>query len=331
MTELRARVAELEAALAHCEEERLKREQEWLGYTKAIAGLSKPSVPETVSFESVLEEEEEAIEEEVTADRLKREARGHEVFLALRSLFVAEGIEGYDLLSSGLVEEGATGPVVMRILDQMRRPVGSLTAERLRLEGSEAGHTLTLIFEKGYERRGGMKLPFQGDERRIVLPAVDPRPWMESMPELFENEKLELPVDDGKWPVEKVRRRINELLREDAPEGKYFRLHTLSGVTNELLREVHLEERDAEDRILRRLFADSLQLERLEHGIRMTLESGAQVRGDEKLPFLGGKLRIFLPGARIEGWCDGQLPGLPKPADEPGERSDERGKGADGN
>ena len=44
--------------------------------------------------------------------------------------------------------------VVLRVLDGMRRPVGSLTAERLRLEGSESGHTLTLVFEQGYATVG---------------------------------------------------------------------------------------------------------------------------------------------------------------------------------
>ena len=317
---LQARVNELEKALAHCEEERLRREKEWLGYTRAIAGLSRPTVPENVSFESVLAKEEESIEQHKTAERIAAESRGHEVFLALRSLFVAEGIDGYDLLESGLVQDGATGPVVVRLLDQMRRPVGSLSARRLRLEGSQSGHTLTLVFEEGYERRSGMKIPFgggtladlSGSVRRIVLPSVNPKPWMESMPELFEKKKLELPTDDGKWDLVKVKRRLNELLREDAA-GSYYRLNTYAGVTEKALRVVHLEERDPEGRIERRFFADSMRFEALESGIRITLESGAQIRGTEKLPFLGDRFQIFLPGARLDGWCDGVLPGLLKP------------------
>ena len=317
---LRLRFADVQRALTQCEEERLEREREWLGYTKAIAGLSRPNIPETVSFESVLEGEESAQQEERAEEIAALEARGHEVFLAMRSLFVAEGIEGYDILRTGYVRDGATGPVVLRVLDGMRRPVGSLTAERLRLEGSESGHTLTLVFEQGYERRGGIKIPFEGGTlgnlsnsvRRIVLPNVDPKPWMEAMPELFERKKVELPVDDGRWNGTEVRRRLNELLHEDTTHGN-FHLHSLSGVVDNRLREVHLEERDREDRVLRRLFADFMELQVLESGIRITLESGAQVRGEEKLPFLGGRYQIFLPDARLEGWCDGRLPGLPKP------------------
>ena len=33
--------------------------------------------------------------------------------------------------------------------------------ERLRLRGSRAGRTLTLVFEEGYERRGGRIFPFE--------------------------------------------------------------------------------------------------------------------------------------------------------------------------
>lgn len=319
LEELRIRFADLQQALTECEEERLQREKEWLGYTRAIAGLSRPTVPETVSFQSVLEGEEKAIAEERAVELAALEARGREVFLALRSLFAAEGIEGYDLLRTGFVQDGATGPVVLRILDGMRRPVGSLTADRLRLEASEASHTLTLVFESGYERRGGLRIPFEGGNlndlsggvRRIVLPNVNPKPWMEAMPELFEREKLELPVDDGLWEVDKTRRRLNDLLREDTTHGNY-QLHSTSGIVDGRFREVHVEERDRDDRVIRRLFADFMRLEVLGSGIRLTLESGAQVRGEEKLPFLGGRYRIFLPNARLDGWCDGTLPGLPR-------------------
>lgn len=314
---LEERLAQLEQELARAENDRLAREREWLGYTRTISGLSDSVIPVEVAFRSSLEEEALVQEEEKTVERLAQESRSHEVFVALRSLFTAEGIEGYDFLEAGLVEDGWTGPVVLRMMDQMRRPVGSLSAARLRLEGSQSGHTLTLVFEEGYERRGGRKIPFEGGTlqdlsgavRRIVLPSVDPQPWQEALPELFGEREAESQLDDGTWNLTTVQLRMNELLREDAASGHY-RLRSIGGVRDNVLRTVHLEQRDSEDRIIRRLFADKLTLEVLDQGVWITFLSGAQIRGDEKLPFLDGRYRIFLPGARIDAWRDGRLPGL---------------------
>jgi len=319
---LKARTVELERELARMEEERLVRETEWLGYTRVISGLSGTVIPADVVFKSTLEAEQQAVEEVRSAERLALESRSHEVSIALRSMFVAEGIEGYDFLEAGLVGDGFTGPVVLRMLDQMRRPIGSLSAARLRLEGSDTGHTLTLIFEEGYERRGGRKLPFEGGTlgdlscavRRIVLPSVDPRPWKEALPELFKQGGVEQSINDGKWDITAVRLRINELLREDAAAGHYS-LHSVGGIRDEVLHGVHLERRDREGRITRRFFADSMRLSTLEKGVWITLEDGAQLRGDEKLPFMNGRFRIFVSGARLDAWCDGHLPGLQLPVE----------------
>ncbi len=316
--------AKLEAELARLEEERVVRETEWLVYTRAISGLSDSVIPASVDFKSDLEEEQQAVDQKRTAERIALESRSHEVFVALRSLFVAEGIEGYDFLEAGLVGDGYTGPIVLRMMDQLRRPVGSLSAARLRLEGSEAGHTLTLIFEEGYERRGGMKLPFKGGTlqdlsgavRRIVLPSVDPGPWMEALPELFAKQAEPVELNDGKWNLRDVKTRLNELLREDVAAGHY-RLRSVGGIRDNVFQTVHLVQWDVENRIVRRFFADQLRLEVLERGIQLTLESGAQIRGEEKLPFLDGRFRIYLPGVRMDAWCDGRLPGLraePAPA-----------------
>lgn len=314
---LKLRLAQLEQELARVEEDRVAREREWLGYTRAISGLSNSVIPVEVVFRSTLQEEAVAQEKKKSVERLAQESRSHEAFITLRSLFVSEGIEGYDFLEAGLVEDGWTGPVVLRMLDQMRRPVGSLSAARLRLEGSQSSHTLTLIFEEGYERRGGRKIPFEGGSlqdltgavRRIVLPSVDPGPWQEALPELFGEAQDAGPIDDGTWDLTVVQLRLNELLREDAAAGHY-RLRSIGGIRDSVFQAVHLEQRDSEGHIIRRLFADKLTLEVLDQGVWITLLGGAQIRGDEKLPFLGGRYRIFLPGARIDAWRDGRLPGL---------------------
>ena len=155
-----------------------------------------------------------------------------------------------------------------------------------------------------------------GAVRRIVLPSVDPSPWMGALPELFKKSTPAPELDDGKWDARAVRTRMNELLAEDASAGHY-RLRALGGIRDGVLQAVHLVQWDVENRVMRRFFADQLRLETLERGVQLTLESGVQVRGDEKLPFLDGRFRIFLPGARLDAWCDGSLPGLPRAEDLP--------------
>lgn len=320
-------------------EERVRREErehEWLSYTKALAVLDLAPEPFTVERGSAEEGAGKNGSGGEPSDPIAERSR--QVLRILRSLFKAEQVAGLDLLEAGRVAEGYTGPVVLRLLDPAGRPVGSLSAERLRLEASRSGKTLTLVFEEGYERRAGSVIPFDGPlvsetvltqgqvvaseaalrkgVRRIVLPRVDPEPWFEALPELF-GEQLDAPVpDDGHWNRELVRIELNRLLREDIVGG-YYRLHGLGGVKDLELRDVQLEELDPEGRLQRRLFADRMRIVAQDRGVLLFLESGVQMRGGNKVPFLDGRYRIFLPRARLEAWRKAQIPLFEREPKEP--------------
>jgi hypothetical protein len=258
------------------------------------------------------------------------EKRDRDAFVALRSLFMIEQVGGFDLLESGTLHEASTGPVVLRVLDDRGRPLGAIYAERMRLEGSRAARTLTIVLEDGHERRGGVRTPFpevpQRDTsadasgiprgpsvphtaRRIVLPDVDPEPWIAALPELFAAEAKEPPPNDGLWNLEDVRAGLNVLLRQDASAG-YYRVQSLSGVQGDTLREVQVDALDRDGRLERKLFADRMRCLASDRGVMIQLESGAQMRGDEKTPFQDGRYRIFLPRADIGEWQKTGVPGL---------------------
>jgi hypothetical protein len=187
----------------------------------------------------------------------------------------------------------------------------------LRLEGSRAGRTLTIVLEAGYERRDGQQIPFtgtppgseRGGERRIFLQQADPSPWFQACPELFAAEALAPLVDDGRWHVFLVHRRLNELLESDTALG-YYRLAALGGVLDDELRDVEVEQLDPSGRLVKRLFADRLRISLEERGVLLLLQGGIQMQGGRKLDFLGGRFRIFLPSADQGAWKLAGLPGL---------------------
>ncbi len=335
---LQAQVTRLCADLDRERSERIAREREWLQYGRAVASLELEDAPEEIWFVPLLPEVPPPPEEaEPPAEREPwRVERARELHRSLRTMLTLEQVRGVDLLEVGEAHDGWVGPVVFRLLDGSGRLAGGLLAERLRLEGSRTARTLTLVLEDGYESRGGQRTPFEGGEgesaivnndegqpaevahrwgggvRRIVLPQVDPTPWVEAMPELFGGESLEEPLDDGLWDAERVRRGLNELLREDASTG-FFRVRRVSGIFDGQLREVHLESRDREGRLDRRLFADRMRILPHGGGVQILLEDGAWIRGDEKTAFLEGRYRIFLPRAELERWRAAGLPGLAEP------------------
>ncbi len=332
---------ELDAAITA----RVARETEWLRYTKGIADLrdrAEVAIPEfAVELpagaadveppppEPSPAEPEPQPESTPSAELARaRAARDHEIFLALRSLFTAEQVHLYDWMESGTLLDGATGPVVLRILDENGRPTGSLCAARMRIEASRAARTLTLVLEDGYERRGTTKIPFEspgqdpdGDAqdsapkhgvRRIVLPSVDPAPWIEALPELCGESATAAADDDGLWNLVSLRNELNLLLREDAVGG-FWRVESLGGVRGSVIRDVVIDQLDRDGRLERKLFADRLTVLREDRGVQLLLESGAQLRGDRKLPFLDGRYRIFLPRADVLAWMARGVPGLSPP------------------
>lgn len=351
-----ARIAELQTQLDRATMERVQREQEWQTYTRGIAKLgvlAQRSVPdfaaqippdaanaaaadETAS-DAVTDDAESAprassTEDDARAAEAKRVAearhtaelraqRDAQIALALKSLFTVERVLGFELLESGALENGATGPVVLRVHDELGRPIGALCAERLRLEASHAARTVTLVLEDGYERLGVEKTPFpgadrsadgtHGGEKRIELAGVDPKAWVTALPELFGKTTDPL-ADDGRWNLSRLRTEINLLLREDASAG-YWRLADFGGVRGETLLDVMLEELDSAGRRVRTLFADRMTIDAEAKGLCLSLESGAQQKGDKKIPFLEGRFRVYLPSADVARWRARGVPGLSEP------------------
>lgn len=375
----RARVRALELELARMREERVAREREWLEYTQSIARLATIADLQSARFQpatdangTIVPATGERQEPPPLAPRdpeRERVARERDVAIrtSLRALLLAEQVSGLELLESGRLQDGAVGPVVLRMSDDLGRTIGTLCAERLHLEASIAARSVTLVLDAGYERRGGERLPFppapdeaasipvddakdaaaapaedgakaptsgsteapandaapanvdppvapalRSGRRRIELPHVDPRPWIEAVPELFRPADREAPPDDGRWDLLSVRAGLNLLLRADAAGGSW-RLAGLAGVQEGVLRDVQLEELDREGRLEKKLFADRLVLRADDEGVRLELESGAVLRGDSKAPFLDGRYRIFLPGASVADWRAAGLPGLSAP------------------
>jgi hypothetical protein len=354
---LRARVAELELALAEEREGRLKRERAWLRYTQAVSALERLSgVP---SFESPLAEA--ALVADAAAPTASTAAaatqglapgpsatdpsvsgaaqpaepapaapdpaalasaeRSRAVFVTLRSMFALEQVSGLDLLDSGIAAEGGTGPVVLRVLDERGRPLGSLYADRLRLEASRAARTLTLVLERGWERRAGEQIPFEGAPpdaegrggvRRIELPHVDPTPWIEALPELFRAEDLRPLPPANRAALEELRLALNRLLERDA-SGAVHRVEALGALEAGHLRDVHIAVFSAPRVREKELLADRLVILRAERGLELSLEGGSQLRGSQKLPFLGGRYRVFLPRAVAADWEAAGIPIAPGP------------------
>jgi hypothetical protein len=348
--ELALEVERLQTELACEHERRVEREREWLRYQQALSRLAVAGSEDAPRFEPDLPREEIAAaraaagSDPVAPDpaRVARLERSEEIARSLRAMLAVEGVRGIDLLDAGALDVGWIGPVVFRLLDERGRLAGSLFAERLRLEASRAGRTLTIVLEEGYESRGGVRVPFAVADlaaaagssteepapgaratRRIDLTDTDPMPWVSAMPELFGSAEIAGPLDDGVWDLARVAADLNRLLREDSASG-YWRVKALGGVVGGVLREVHLEAFDAQGKIDRRVFADRMSLLPQARGILLLLEDGVHVRGETKSPFLEGRFRIFLPRASVEAWQRAKLPGLADP-----ERSGESARESD--
>jgi len=340
------RIAELSQELRRERDLRLEREREWLRYTQRMAHLMdlagapkfSPDLPAEAREARVLESAPPApvgaaassgaapagatpasapVEDDlVRRARLAHEERSRAVFLALRSLFAIEHVSGLDLLESGTVADGATGPVVLRVIDDRGRPLGSLYAERLRLEGSRAARTLTLVLEQGWERRAGSRTPFEGGpvdaegrggSRRIELAHVDPTPWFDAVPELFREEQRAAVTQGDPRELTALRFELDRLFRIDA-SGPVYRMESLSAKDGLVLREVHLSVLTPDLLLERELFADRMSILRAEKGLEIVLSDGSQVRGSEKAPFLEGRYRIFLPRADAARWEAAGIP-----------------------
>lgn len=353
IADLEERNIRMRGELAAAQEGRVAREREFLRYTQGIAQLSTlatatrpqftPEVPEDrppildvpktdldeVTIAAATKESALATQaaEPVTSASLATAqtlppppdaARNRAIFHTLRALLAAEQVTSLDLLESGNLGDRCVGPIVLRVLDERGRPLGSIAAERLHLEASRAARMITLVLEHGYERHGGEKVPFEGGPpdadmrggvRRIALPDCDPRPWLDGLPELFDPNELVREIDDARHDLGALRATLNQLLHADAANG-WYRVQGIGGVQGSVLRDVALDRLDRDGKLERRLFADRMSILREETGLQLSLEGGSQVRGDQKIPFLDGRCRIFLPRAAVDTWIAARVPGL---------------------
>jgi len=216
----------------------------------------------------------------------------------------------------GNVQADHVGPVVLRILDANGRLLSVLAADRLRLECSRAGRSVTLVLEHGYERRNGEKLAFtggavdadgRGGVRTIVIPDCDPLPWLEGLPFLFRPEALQPVPHDGSISVESLRAALNVKLREDQLIG-HWRVDGIGGVQRSVLYEVAFSQLDEKGNIVRTLVADKATFAPLSKGVEVLLEGGAQVKVDSTVPFLDGRYRLVLPRADAAAWRAARIP-----------------------
>ena len=311
--DLQRRVEELEAELAFAQDAAFAAEEEFQTFLQVLSGVAPDDVARAMAELGAVPED--AVAEAEPPPPLEEEpglVRAAELGALLRSLLRSEEISGLDLLEPGRWDGERLGPVVFRTLDDRGRLTGSISAARLHLEAAVAGRTVTLVLSDGHEVAGGRRTPFT--ELRLPFVRVDPRPWIDAVPELFEDASVLVPEDDGTWDVEALRLRLGELLGRDAAGG-FYRLRHLGGVRAETLLDLHLVEHDAEGRVLRHLFADTATLDLLDRGAVIALAGCVAVRGEEKRPFPGGVLRLYLPRAEHAAWRAARLPGIPAAGD----------------
>jgi hypothetical protein len=317
---LRERLDACSLELAEGAQARFERERQWLEWSRAVAGLSgealAASLPPFAAHLAFTEPEDPQAPRPPEPGELAQSQADEEARVRLRALLALEGVRALDLLTLENYGAERTGPVLFRLLDDRGRLSGSLFAAGLRIEGSVAGRTLTLILEDGYESHGGERVPFGSAAApdgpppwRLVLDDVDPRPWLGDLAPLFGDAGLEPPADDGLWDLAWVTVKLNELLRRDVSAG-WYRVRRVGGVQDGVLRDVHVELSNRSGALERRLFADRLTLSGSAGGIVLAFEDGVFQVGSERTPFPGRAHRLFLPRKDVDDWIGAGLPGL---------------------
>lgn len=317
------RIALLEEELRTERSRAIARQEEWIEYIRVLQGFDVPALPKVPDFMAeALRPELDLAGEARRRQHALRLVRSKDILRSLRSLLIADGVRTLDFLEVGLVDEhegsAATGPVVSRLLDDRGRLTGMIRADRLRIEVSRAARTVTLVLEDGFEMSGGHKYLFPGTDgagtggvRRITLPAIDPMPWIEALPDLVDASDLAVSFDDGVWDSMIVRSRLNRLLADSSPAGgTSWKLLALSGVSKNRLNDVQFLEVGSDGSIRRRVFADEAEIHvpRGAEAVRIDLASGSVKRGSRVAPFLGGRYRISLPFAKASDWKGAEIP-----------------------
>lgn len=333
--ELLTRIADLETELRAAQERAMRQQREWIDYVRVLQGFEAVRLPEPPEFlaEAMKPKPDPAAEAIARREALRR-ARSVEVGRRLQALLIADGVRGVDFLETGLLHErngrSCVGPVVARLLDGRGRLVGMVRAEHLHLEVSRAARVVTVVLEDGFESRAGVRTPFPAPAgatpadtgapdvdvaapagvRRIAFPSVDPRPWIEAVPELVDRDDVDADLDDGTWDLPGLRVRLTQLLAASAPAGaSSWRIAGLGGVRQRRLMDVQFVELDAAGRVRRRVFADAAEVRVPEAGsVEILLRDGSVKRGARVAPFLDGTYRILLPFADAPTWRASEIP-----------------------
>lgn len=201
-----------------------------------------------------------------------------------------------------------TGPVVLRLFDHRGFLAGSIVAQRLHLEASRSGHSVTLVLTDGHQQVDGARLPFAGGVYRIPLRSTDPVPFIDSCGELFDPERVERIVDDGRWSRPALVLTLNRLLaRSDRRSG--YRLSWLGGVVGDELREVEVSVYDEAGDLSERMIADGLVIELHSDHVRLALRDGLSLGGaGSRTPFREGRRTIVLVGSDPGAYASAHLP-----------------------
>ncbi|MEZ5979524.1 MAG: hypothetical protein R3F34_15095 [Planctomycetota bacterium] len=317
----RARSGQLRSELARQGRARLERELAWQDFQSQLGNLRAGEVAasELAALLGLRDDSDRArsevhrdtVDETLTAAR----ARADEVRRRLCALLRVEGVRGFDVFDLGVLAADRTesaskfgaGPVVLRLLDGRGALAGSISADRLHLEASRTGHSVTLVLTDGSIHESGAASPFQGGSYRIPLRHVDPAPFLDECTALFDPDVVERVVDDGRWNRSAVRLALDRSLGATAV-GRRYRLEWLGGVVDGELREVEIAVLDDDGNELRRLVADGLGVEIERDHVRLVLRDGVTTRGDSRVPFLDGRMTLVLPGADPAAWRAANVP-----------------------
>jgi len=330
--EERARSRALQSELVRLETRWLERELAWRDFHAELGTVAADASAEMarvlaldLAEERAERDEYERVDREVAALVDARTARADEVRRKLNALLRVEGFDGFELFEAGVLAADAgtgdaprfgTGPVVVRLVDHRGVLSGSLAAQRLHLEASRTGHCLTLVFTDGQHREGASERPFDGGVYRVPLRHVDPKPFIDDCPELFDPAFVDRIVDDGQWSRPQLVLTLDRLLH-DARGAHEHRLVWLGGVVDGELRDVEVSVVDESGREVRRLLADGLTIELHVDHVRLVLRDGLTLRGESRAPFLDGRMRVVLGGADPARWRAAHVPAVDTTAQPP--------------
>ena len=313
------RIADLETELREAQERAMRQQQEWIDYVRVLQGFEAVPPPGTPGFlAEAMKPKPDPVAEALARREALRAGAQRGGRPAAAGLAHRRRRGGIDFLETGLLHErngrSCVGPVVGRLLDDRGRLVGMVRAEHLYLEVSRAARVVTVVLEDGFESRAGVRTPFpappgaaaaEGEAgaapaagvRRMAFPSVDPRPWIEAVPELVDRDDVDADLDDGTWDLPGLRVRLTQLLAASAPAGaSSWRIAGLGGVRQRRLMDVQFVELDAAGQVRRRVFADVAEVRVPGSGsVEILLRDGSVKQGRASLRSWTGRTASCCP------------------------------------